>query len=341
MPPSKLLKRPAAAVDGGKSVSKKRPAAAASGAINLAVTSLRKGMASPDDEDNYESDGRDKGKAIKYAKMKSELPHHIVDLVENESRKSAHPRDAKTQAINRLFRRMPGGRLELNVQDRLFTEHQKLYTKRYGRKEDTSLPESIMKGLYFNNSDSAFENAKAKGEIHEVRGEDGKPYWSFKSFVAGQETGTDNSQIITGSKKITQKHGDLFCEALARMEWKFELKDKDVAAFGSKKKLPEPAAGLVKQALDAQDKLSKEGLRLIKKWNGSSDDEHLVKLKKGYASCLRFTGQLQHIREFHEIEGAETTYANFQKLMLEIATATEAYNTDIELFKGKIKARQN
>ena len=105
-------------------------------------------------------------------KMKNQLPEHVVDLVERESSKAASPRLFKTQIINKLFRRTASGRLELNLDDPLFSEHQKLYSKKFSKEKETALPEKVMCGLYFGNSENAMNDAKRDGSIYSVEGED-------------------------------------------------------------------------------------------------------------------------------------------------------------------------
>ena len=78
------------------------------------------------------NESRDKGKALKYAKMKEagSLPEHIVSLVESENKKAVSTRQFKTMAINRLFRRDSDGRITLAMASGLFTESCEVYSRR-------------------------------------------------------------------------------------------------------------------------------------------------------------------------------------------------------------------
>ena len=89
-----------------------------------AVTQQKKPAASPsllrrmnamsedgDNENAGSSGSRDKGKAVKYKKMRSNgsLPKWAEDLIENQSLKASSPRQEKTALINKLFRRKSDG----------------------------------------------------------------------------------------------------------------------------------------------------------------------------------------------------------------------------------------
>ena len=98
-----------------KSVMKpvKKPAAA-SGSLLRRVNAL----------ENVETDAsasRDKGKAVKYQKMKasSSLPAWVTDLVEEQTKSASSPRAQKSQLI-KLFKRLPDGTLELALDSPVF-----------------------------------------------------------------------------------------------------------------------------------------------------------------------------------------------------------------------------
>ncbi len=191
---SKVNKKPAASSKSTKKPLLKRPAAAGS-KINDTIEKLQRGVSkvdvetgddgreSNDEEGSDEDEKRDKAKGQKYAKIKSELPNHVLDLVEKESSKAASPRDFKTRITNKMFKRNKQGKLILNLQDQVFEEHKEIYTRRFAKEQDHAMPASIMRGLYFNNDQAAFDRALAAGDIEEVDCGDGKtmfPYTSYK-----------------------------------------------------------------------------------------------------------------------------------------------------------------
>ena len=138
------------------------------------------------------AEGRDKGKALKYQRMKEQgaLPAHIVHLIEQESKKSTSKRAFVTNAINKLFSRQEDGSSSLNLKDPLFQK---------------ALPESVMCGLYFNNNVQAFQNALKKGEIARVEDDHGIPYFAFKSFEIGRVDGKSLTQTRTGHQSLTKE----------------------------------------------------------------------------------------------------------------------------------------
>ena len=137
--PSSVLKKPAAAV-----APTKRPAASSS--VNDAIKQMRKGLEESEADASQSEDGagRDKGKAVKYAKMRKDLPEHIRHLVEEESNRKANPRAFKTNLINKLYKREANGTLSLRLDQPIFQEHQSVFNKRYKKDEEKALPESVM-----------------------------------------------------------------------------------------------------------------------------------------------------------------------------------------------------
>ena len=83
--------------------------------------------------------------------MRDQLPAHIIHLVDEEAKTKSSPRQFCTSIINSSTR---GSRmaLPLCLDDPMFIEHQQVYNKKYRRAEDTAMPESVMRGLYFHSS---------------------------------------------------------------------------------------------------------------------------------------------------------------------------------------------
>eukprot|EP00435_Cladocopium_sp_Y103_P030562 s2305_g7.t1 len=207
MPTLSTLKRPAA------KPSLKRPASS----INETISKLQRGVSKndlketpgPDGEDDEEGEatGRDKAKGQKSRKMKSELPEHVIDLRERQSQKASSPRLFKTQIINKLFRRTPSRRLEINLEDELFSEHRRVSQKRFSKEKETAYPESILRGLYFGNSQEALDRAKQAGEVDPLEHESGKAFCAFKSMTRGIENAKVEEQLPSSHKKIKSPGG--------------------------------------------------------------------------------------------------------------------------------------
>eukprot|EP00972_Heterocapsa_arctica_P106593 15700868-Heterocapsa_arctica.AAC.1 len=63
----------------------------------------------------------------------------------------------------------------------LFEEHKTMYSRKYGKDEQKALPKSVMKGLYFQNSETDFNNAFDCGDI-QVTKDDGDTFYTFRQL---------------------------------------------------------------------------------------------------------------------------------------------------------------
>lgn len=335
-----------------KKASLKRPAAAGA-TINGTIEKLQRGISKIDvetgddgrenpHEESDNEDKRDKAKGQKYAKMKKELPAHVLDLVEKESLKAASPRDFKTKVINRMFKRNKQGKLELNLEDQVFEEHKEIYTRRFAKEQDHAMPASIMKGLYFANDQTAFDRALASGDIVEVDCGDGKTMYSYTSYKKGIEHGNKQGQTLTGKAKMKSEHAKVLGEAFEKVGWDWDYKSEDVKKLEQGKVIPKSILNLVNQAYESQQRLGKDAMALIKSWKGDPKDEALMKLRKGHAVCGQNMAKLAHMRDFAELpDDLEPTKANLDEIMKTMALHTKEYNTLIETSKGKLKSLRN
>ena len=331
----------------------KRPAAKQTGSkINATIQKLKKGVSKEDlvknrklkDEEQTE-DGqethRDKSKGQKYAKLKETLPAHIVDLVEVESKKASSPREFKTLIINKLFKKTSSGKLELNLNDNLFEEHKRLYTKKFSKETDHAMPAAIMRGLYFQNDEGAFMRALKAGDIEEVEGDNGKTYFSFTEFKKGKEHGSMDAQVLKGNSKINQNQAKLLQGAFASVGWSWNYKEKDAQKFLPGANIPPAIMNLIREASDSQSKLAKEATSIIKQWTGDKSDERFVRLKKGHCICNQNIAKLNHMKEFHELpDDLEATKENLDQVMMSMATHTSDYNELIETSRGFLKSKK-
>ena len=116
------------------------------------------------------------------------------------------------------------------------------------------MPETVVKGLYFQNNDVAFQSALSKGDVREITGEDGKKYFSFQEYKVGREDGKSTKQTVNQKEKIDKAiRGDLMA-ALADLKWSFGGKSKGEATFqdADDGKLNDATKSLLKQAIDSQ-----------------------------------------------------------------------------------------
>ena len=339
-----VLKKPAA------SGSLKKPAAV--GSINQSIEDMKQaakmktgdeGESEQDCEDG-EDIHRDKGKSIKYRKMRDSLPEFVVDLVENQAQKAASPRAFQTECINKMFKRNKSGKLELTLEGGIFQQHKKLYKEKFQKDESIVYPESIIKGMFFGGSDSKFEAALAKREIKQVESEDADDearYFAFRTMKVGTKRGFKDENQIGGHKKVDKDTAEVLKDALQSVGWYFKYSNKDAMDFANGKRIPENIKKVLENSLLSQEKLAKEGLDLTKSWS-FGDSPEFRQLKKGCSLCKTYATKIQHIIEFRELpDEQEMNKENFDALLVEMAKHTEAYNSLVESCKGRLNSRSN
>ena len=158
----------------------KKPAAGPR-TLKQQLAEFKEGVEDNDDENSL----WDKQKGGKFAKMMASgsLPDHVQDLFNTEAGKKTSPRQFRTQIINTLFTKDDAGRWLVNIEAPLFTEHRKMYERRYGRDEQKALPRSVFLGLYFQNNEAALKAALACGDVNTTTGDDNREYCSFRYLV--------------------------------------------------------------------------------------------------------------------------------------------------------------
>jgi hypothetical protein len=333
-----------------KAMTLKRPAAS----INDAISKMRKGVSSADlgarkekgddngDDHDDENQIRDKSKGQKYAKMRNQLPEHVVHLIEQKSQKMASPRDFKTACINKLFRRNSSGKLELNLDDMLFKEHKTVYERKYQGQHESAMLELVMRGLYFNNDARAMDEAKAREEIIPVEVANGKTFCAFTTYTKGREGGSVEEQTLEGSKKVSKEQAAILSKAFDLLGWSWTYGAKDVNQLDGNHKIPPAIMTLVEQATASQQRLAKEAMLMIKNWKGDKNSERLTKLKKGHATISVNLAKLSHMKEFCELpDDLAATKENLDGIMKDMAVHTRDYNELVETTRGFMKSLKN
>lgn len=156
MPTQSTLKRPSASQGTCPSKVLKRPSAAP-GSVNQSVERLKKGLAEEDPVDEKEKILRSKAKGEKWARARAsgQVPDHVIWLYDVKARESGSPREYHSNIVNQLFQKGEDGLFNMNLDASMFKEAQTIYRKHYGRDEDIGMPKSLIKGLYFGNSEQA------------------------------------------------------------------------------------------------------------------------------------------------------------------------------------------
>ncbi|CAE7201833.1 unnamed protein product [Symbiodinium sp. CCMP2592] len=305
-----------------------------------------------EEEGGDESTSRDKGFALKFQKMKKDLPAYVVDLVETQSAKAAHPREFKSKIINKLFKRESwlrdyvmstdkSGKIHLNLQDACFKEHKKLYNENFSKSSEISYPESIFKGMFYANNDDKFEAALAKGEICEAKSSvPGVKFFSFQTFKAVQKTGCMEEEELSSTAKVSKDQAKILSECFSRIGWKMKHSTDETKKFAKGGSVPTNIEAVLRTALEAQQKLSKDAMIILKKWG--ADDDTTKNLRKYHKGSQEFIVKLDHIKQFRELPDDEAlTKPNFDKFLLKVADHTEQFNVLVESSKGALKAKIN
>ncbi|CAK9107561.1 Uncharacterized protein SCF082_LOCUS50070 [Durusdinium trenchii] len=307
-------------------------------AINELKHGLRSSSSKKDEDDNEEesvgeeedSHLRDKGKSIKFNSMRRSLPAHIVHLYDTEALSKPSPREFRTQVINQLFTKLKNGRYSLNAEKPMFQEAKKLYERKYGKDSETGLPKSVLKGLYFQNSESAFQEAISSGDVYVMNSEDGVE-------------GTTREQSVLKEKKITADQSNCLEDLLEQLNWSFNWKKTDAKSMVEGEKLPESVLKLLTQAITSETKLSGDALKLLKKI-GDDGGADYKGLKLLYTESQTHLSDLKHIKDFKEFPGEKDpplTKEAFDLRMKKVAAHAQKLNEAIESTKGKMKALTN
>ena len=199
-----------------------------------------------------------------------------------------------------------------------------------------------MRGLYFNNDEKAFEEAKKKEDVIPVDVGKGKTYWAFTTYTKGHERGSVEEQTLEGKKKVTKEQATLLSKAFDMIGWSWKYTEKDVQQIDANHKIPPTIMNLVNQATASRQRLAKEAMVMIKNWKGDKGCERLAKLKKGHATIAVNLAKLTHMKGFSELpDDLAATKENLDSIMKEMAVHTKEYNELVETTRGFVKSLKN
>jgi hypothetical protein len=117
--------------------------------------------------------------------------------VQNEKNK----RGFKTKIINALFERDSKGRLIMKPEAPFFTSYKQTQERKSFGVEQTGLPRGVFRGMYFQNSEEALQEALDNNEI-EVVTQGGRDWYSFIRLSKTHEVSKlGNQKIVTQQKK--------------------------------------------------------------------------------------------------------------------------------------------
>ena len=218
----------------------KRPAAAAKGSIKdlnkrllEAATCSDKGE-DQEEEEELDEEGdvaeeedadepRDRCKKQKFDTLlaQNKLPGHITEMwfkgVANEKNK----RGFKTKIINSLFERDSKGKLIMRPEAPFFHSYKQTLERKSFGVEQTGLPRGVFRGMYFQNSEEALQEALNNNEV-EIVTKGGRDWYSFIRLTKTHEVSKLGSQkLVTHDKKIEAGACKELEDAFDKMDWGF------------------------------------------------------------------------------------------------------------------------
>ena len=93
-----------------------------------------------EEDESYEEGSQDphlKGKGVKFAKMRDELPQFVQDMYDNAARSAPEgKRRFRSKILSKLFEKNTDGSWKLTLSKPFFDEHKHVYEKKFGKVED-------------------------------------------------------------------------------------------------------------------------------------------------------------------------------------------------------------
>ena len=247
----------------------------------------------------------------------------------------------------------------------MFEEHKMLYQRKYGKDEMKALPKTVLKGMYFQNNETAFQEALQHGEV-ELTTEGGKEFYTFRQIKVGKQKGMEHVQRLSSKAKVTDDDYKIMASALDNLNWTFEITKKEERGVKTisyhtyhvvkpytickrnqerqlteKGVMPEKMKDILQDAKGALTKLNNEALKILKKLPQGPDDHVFRRIKKSMATANLTIADLEHMTTFHEMpDESSITKKGVDKMLYETGTMVENYNEIIEMAKGVIKARK-
>ena len=318
----------------------KKPAAKKAAVKNTLVESVQQWKDTPvNDENQDQGDIRDKGKGEKYKKMMTagSLPPHVIDLIENQARKSVSPRCAKTSAINQLFKRLPNGTYELQLSKPLFAEAKTMYEEKFGKDSHKAMPQRIFKSLYFHGNQAALDEAIEAGEVKETKDDEDNKYYCFRCLEVGTLKGKKETQTITRTRAVNNDQANALAVSMASLGFSFIFETPKILV-NDDGSLTKAMVTVMQQAKQAEIKLGAELTKLLCKFD--KDSTHYKNLKNGHIACTKCVTDIDYVLSFEEFQmNQPVTGQRHKDFMHELATVTEKTNEDRELARGFLKSK--
>ena len=239
-----------------------------------------------------EQETRDAGKAKKWRKMADAgaIPAHILDLINEQSKKATNPRKEKTALINGLFVKNSKGGYDMQADSPVFQPAKTAFDQRYGKKEQTGMPKDVFLWQTFHGNEVALAAAIEKGSVEEYE-EEGTTFCSFKKSKVGVTSGCNTEMKVSGGDKdLDDKQYKTLTRAFSSLALELGDSDKEddkaskpsgsSSAAGAKPKalksleaagLTESMAAVLAEAKGAHEKLHVQAMKLLGKCSSDSD----------------------------------------------------------------------
>jgi hypothetical protein len=204
-------------------------------------------------QDDDGSDPEDEGVDVKRDRCKKQkfdtllaqnkLPNHITDMWFQGSKSVKNKRDFQTKIINNLFHRDTSGKLIMKPEAPFFSSYKQTVEKNAFKVEQVGVPRGVFKGMYFQNSEEALQEAIDNGEV-EVVTQGGKDWYSFISLKKTHEVSKVSGQKVVGQqKKIDADACKGMDEAFEKLDWSFQPKARSESSIADAKvRHPQPLA---------------------------------------------------------------------------------------------------
>ena len=280
---------------------------------------------------------RDKGKGEKWAKMadKKQIPDHLLALY-NEVPAGTSKRKHQTTVINAVFKRRSDGGFDLNTTDPISQQSLESYDKRYSKEQDKGLTKTLFLWKYFQGNQAAMDRAYENGEIFETKDAEGRKFWCHKEMVIGREVGRNETNSIQQQKKARNDQAEAIADIMRKMNWGWDRCKDDPISNGVMSK---DAVKMLNAALQSQNRLATDALKLIKNHSEPLGENRVKELTSGHAKAQSAGLSIEHLLKFKLLPSQqEVSRAGLDNFIREITEQTQAQTELIEVSKGLVRA---
>ncbi|CAE7684032.1 unnamed protein product, partial [Symbiodinium necroappetens] len=215
-----------------------------------------------------------------------------------------NPREHKTDVINRLFTQTKDGKYIMNTNDVMFKQSLAVYNKKYSRDE----------------------------EIGE--------FYAFQQVIMGSEGGYKEEHQMENAKKLGRREAMQLESMMTQLKWSWKKAMSDDAIMDGE--ISDPMKKLLRDALNSQNKLAAEGLKMLKNDGKVFAVEDSKQIRQTVQACQQLALALQHLIDLGILPKEEKlTQASLENFLKETASTTQQSNELIESMKGKIRASKN